>query len=74
MEINLGITSLTDYEKRIIRLICEARPDHDISATMNMTVDEIRCNKKIIFHKTQTGNWAELVMYAIQNKIFNVRF
>lgn len=74
MDVNLSASPLTDYEKRIVQLMCEARPDHDISAAMNMSLDEISDNKRIIFEKTQTGNWAELVIYAIQNEIFQLRF
>lgn len=74
MSINLKVSSLTDYEKRIICLICEAKQDHDISSSMEMSLDEIRFCKEVIFQKTQTANWAELVIYAIRHEIFTLHF
>lgn len=68
------VASLLDYEKQIIYLICEAKPDADIAYAMGMELKDFQYCKKLIFEKTGSQNWAELVIYAIKERIFKIRF
>jgi DNA-binding NarL/FixJ family response regulator len=70
----IEIASLVDYETQMIHLICEAKSDHDIAKVMDMDITDVKYCKKLIFQKTASHNWAELVIYAIRKSIFKLRF
>jgi DNA-binding NarL/FixJ family response regulator len=70
----IEIASLLDYERQMIHLICEAKSDHDIASLMGMDINDVKYCKNLIFQKTHSCNWAELVIYAIRKSIFKIRF
>lgn len=69
-----NIAYLLDYEKQIVHLLCEAKSDNDIAGAMGMSLRDVRICKDLIYRKTDTRNWAELVIYAIRKKIFRLKF
>lgn len=72
--IQAEVVSLCESERRMIHLICEAKTDHDIAHLMNMDLQAVEYYKNLIFKKTGSRNWAELVIYAIRQSIFKIRF
>ncbi len=66
------LVKLTDREKDVLELICQGYSNNEIADTLFIspkTVDNHRTN---LLQKTNTRNAANLVMFAIKNKLVNV--
>jgi DNA-binding NarL/FixJ family response regulator len=70
----IELATLVDYEKQMIHFICEAKSDHDIAELMEMDIKDVKYCKKLIFKKTGSQSWAELVVFAIRESLFKLRF
>jgi DNA-binding CsgD family transcriptional regulator len=70
----INVALLNDSEKRIIHLMCEAKSDYDIACIMDIELDYVKYCKNLIFQKTGSESWAELVIYAIRKSIFKIKF
>ena len=65
-------TLLSDREKEILLLICKGMTNNEIAETLfisKRTVDKHRAN---ILEKTNCKNTANLVVYAIKNRLVQV--
>lgn len=64
-----GVSSLTDKEVQIIRLICEEKTNKEISDIMNLSPRTVEGSRAKIITKINVKNTAGIVMYAIKNNI-----
>mgnify|MGYP003885818755 FL=1 len=64
-----GISSLTDKEIQIIRLICEEKTNKEISEILNLSPRTIEGSRAKIIQKINVKNTAGIVLYAIKNNI-----
>lgn len=64
-----GISSLTDKEKHIIRLICEEKTNKEISDILNLSARTVEGSRAKIISKINVKNTAGIVLYAIKNQI-----
>lgn len=63
---------LTINETKVIKLICSGYSNKQISQAMNLAEKSIEYYRTKIYTKTKTTNIAQLVNYAIKNKLHSV--
>jgi DNA-binding NarL/FixJ family response regulator len=65
---------LSDKELKVIQLLCEGLSNHIVAERLKMEPDRVEALINRIFKKTQTTSWAELVIFALRNKIYNLSY
>lgn len=60
---------LTEREKEVLMLISEGMSNQEIADTLNLSKRTVDKHRENILSKTQTKNTAELIMFAIKNKL-----
>ena len=63
----------SEREIEIIKFICEEKSNKEIALLMNLSTRTIEGNRERILEKIDAKNSVGLVVYAIKNKIFEVR-
>ena len=63
---------LTEKEITIIKMICESRSPKEIAAEMSLSLHTIHYYQKSISKKLKIHSTAELIIYAIKNKIYQI--
>lgn len=64
-----GISSLSEKEIQVIRLICEEKTNKEISDIMNLSPRTVEGTRAKIIMKINVKNTAGIVLYAIKNNI-----
>jgi DNA-binding NarL/FixJ family response regulator len=60
---------LTEREKEVLNLISAGLSNHEIAASLHVSKRTVDKHRENILSKTQTKNTAELIMFAIRNKL-----
>jgi len=60
---------LTEREKEVLLLISEGMSNQEIADELNLSKRTVDKHRENILSKTQTKNTAELIMFAIKNKL-----
>jgi DNA-binding NarL/FixJ family response regulator len=63
---------LTDREREIVQLLAEGKSNKEIASRLDISTRTIETHRRAIMNKLGVGSFAELVHYAIRNKIINV--
>jgi len=63
---------LTDREREIIQLLAEGKSNKEIASRLDISTRTVETHRRAIMNKLGVGSFAELVHYAIRNKIINV--
>lgn len=63
---------LTDREREIVQLLAEGKSNKEIAATLGISIRTVETHRRAIMNKLKAGSFAELVHYAIRNKIISV--
>lgn len=71
-ELEDDAAKLSEREIEVIELICKGRRNKEIADELHLSVRTVEGHRNRIAEKTKTGNIAELVIYAVKNKIFEV--
>lgn len=61
--------SFSDREEDVLRLICKGLSNEEIAGQINLSVSSIKSYKSSLFAKTRSKNTADLIIFAIKNKI-----
>ncbi|MCI0387716.1 MAG: response regulator transcription factor [Acidobacteria bacterium] len=65
-------TVLTDREREIIQLLAEGKSNKEIASRLDISTRTVEAHRRAIMNKLAFGSFAELVHYAIRNKIIRV--
>ena len=65
-------TILTDREREIVQLLAEGKSNKEIASRLDISTRTVETHRRAIMNKLGVGSFAELVHYAIRNKIINV--
>lgn len=65
-------SDLTAREIEVLYLICKGLSNQEIADTLNLSKRTVDKHRENILFKTQSANTAQMVVYAIKNKIFEV--
>jgi DNA-binding NarL/FixJ family response regulator len=65
-------TVLTDREREIVQLLAEGRSNKEIASRLDISTRTVEAHRRTIMDKLRVGSFAELVHYAIRNKIISV--
>ncbi len=68
----IGNAELTSRELEVLVLICEGLSNYQIADRLFLSKRTIDKHRENILLKTNSKNTAELVVYAIRNRIFNI--
>jgi DNA-binding NarL/FixJ family response regulator len=60
---------LTEREKQVLNLISEGLSNQEMADSLNLSKRTVDKHRENILSKTQTKNTAELIMFAIKNKL-----
>jgi len=60
---------ISEREKEVLNLISAGLSNHEIAESLHLSKRTIDKHRENILSKTQTKNTAELIMYAIRNKL-----
>jgi DNA-binding NarL/FixJ family response regulator len=63
--------ALTAREREIVQLLAEGRSNKAVSAVLGISVKTIETHRAAIMRKLGIGSIAELVRYAIRNKVID---
>ncbi len=63
---------LTDREREIVQLLAEGKSNKEIAATLGISIRTVETHRRAIMNKLKAGSFAELVHYAIRNKMISV--
>jgi DNA-binding NarL/FixJ family response regulator len=63
---------LTDREREIVQLLAEGKSNKEIASRLDISTRTVETHRRAIMNKLGVGSFAELVHYAIRNKIINV--
>jgi DNA-binding NarL/FixJ family response regulator len=63
---------LNDKEKVILSLICNGNINKEIAEKLDLSTKTIEKYRNSLIKKTNTRNTAQLVMFAIKNKLINI--
>jgi DNA-binding NarL/FixJ family response regulator len=64
-----GAEPLTAREREIVQLLAEGKSNKQISGLLGLTVATVQTHRTTIMHKLGVSSVAELVRYAVRNKI-----
>ena len=60
---------LTPRERSVVQLIAEGRTNKEIASILNLGVKTVDCHRAAAHHKLHLHSTAELVRYAVRNKM-----
>lgn len=63
-------TSLSDAEKRVMKLVCDGKSNQEIADELYLSPNTVKRHISNVFVKTKMRNRAEFVKYANDNSIF----
>ena len=63
------ITNFTSREKEILQLICKGLNNEQIADLIHLSPKTVEKHKSSLFHKTETFNTVNLVIYAFKNQL-----
>ena len=63
------ITNFTSREKQILNLICKGLNNEQIADLIHLSPKTVEKHKSSLFHKTETFNTVNLVIYAFKNQL-----
>jgi len=63
---------LTECEIEVLKLVCKGLTAEKIGEELCLSFDTIRTYRANLLSKTECNNTADLVMYAIKNKIIEI--
>lgn len=63
---------LTEREKEIIELVCAGKKNKEIAETLFISKRTVEGHRNSIAQKTETSNIAELVVFALKNRLFSL--
>lgn len=63
---------LTKREHQILGMICSGKTNQQISENLFLSVRTIESHRKSILEKTKSKNVAELIIYAIRNRLYDI--
>lgn len=63
---------LTDREREIVQLLAEGKANKEIAVQLEISTRTVETHRRAIMNKIGAGSFAELVHYAVRNKIINV--
>lgn len=63
-------TSLSDAEKRVMKLVCEGRSNQEIAEDLFLSPNTVKRHISVSYLKTKTRNRAEFVRYSKDNNLF----
>lgn len=69
---NLGRTKLSRRETEVLRHIAEGRSSKEIAEVLFISVRTVETHRSNILHKLELQNTAQLVRYAIKNKLIDL--
>ena len=64
-----GTSELTPREREIVQLLAEGKSNKDVAATLGISVKTVETHRAAIMRKLRCDSFAELVRYAIRQKI-----
>lgn len=64
-----GGSELTPREREIVQLLAEGKSNKEVAAVLGISVKTAETHRAAIMHKLQLDSFAELVRYAIRQKI-----
>lgn len=67
------LSLLSEREVDVLRLVVEGLSNNEIAEKLHISLPTVKSHKSNLLSKTQCNNSASLVMYAIKNKIVEVR-
>lgn len=62
---------LTRREREIVQLLCEGKSNKETAGALEISVKTVETHRARIMSKLRLSSFAELVHYAIRNKIIN---
>ena len=62
-------STLTDRERAVVQLVAEGHPNKEIARLLNISLKTVESHRAAIMRKLNFHSSAELVRYAIRNKI-----
>lgn len=66
------IVTLSDRELEVLKLICKGMSNQEIADTLFISKRTVDHHRASLLTKTNTGNTASLVIYAIKNKMVEI--
>jgi DNA-binding NarL/FixJ family response regulator len=67
-----NIASISEREKEVLEQICKGLSNQEIAETLYISKRTVEKHRASLLSKTNTKNTAQLVMYAIENKIIEL--
>jgi DNA-binding NarL/FixJ family response regulator len=64
---------LSEREREIVKLICEEKLNTEIAGILHLSVRTIEGYRERIMEKTEAKNIAGLVIYAIRNRLYEIK-
>jgi len=64
---SLGL--LTDREREVLQLIAEGKTNKEVAVSLQVSVNTVETHRKHLMEKLDLHNTAELVRYALRNKV-----
>ena len=68
-EVGLGFEPLTAREREVVQLLAEGKSNKQIATLLGLTVATAQTHRASIMRKLHISSIAELVRYAVRNKI-----
>lgn len=65
-------SELTSREIEVLYNICKGLSNQEIASNLNLSKRTVDKHRENILLKTQSGNTAQMVVYAIKNKLFDI--
>jgi len=62
-------SKFSQKELKIIQLLCEGFNNSRVAAALRMEPPKVEEHLSTIFYKTNTSTWAELVVFALRNRL-----
>jgi DNA-binding NarL/FixJ family response regulator len=60
---------LTPREREIVQLVAEGHSNKKIAGILNLNLKKVEAHRAAIMRKLNLSSWAELVRYAVRNKL-----
>ncbi len=66
------LLQITSKEMNMLTLICKGQSNKELADNMSLSVKTMESNKARLMKKTRTRNNAELIIWAIRNKVIRI--
>jgi DNA-binding NarL/FixJ family response regulator len=62
-------STLTNRERSVVQLIAEGHTNKEIARLLNISIKTVETHRATVMHKLNLSSSADLVRYAIRNKL-----